>query len=236
MSAPATFRTRSRSSPIPRLENGDHLDQPTFHARYEAMPAGFRAELIGGVVYVPSPLKSDHGDFHSTIIGWLFTYRTRTRGVRVKDNATDILGPDSEPQPDAFLVIEGGQTTVNADGYVQGPPELIVEVASSSASYDLHEKRRDYEKYGVGEYVVVLVQEARVVWYARTGGPTSGFSEIAAGPNGIYQSYMFPGLWLDSAALFRDDDVRLVEVLNEGMATPEHAAFAAGLLALRKQS
>lgn len=206
---------------------GDHLDQPTFHARYEAMPENFRAELIGGVVYVPSPLKADHGGPHADLVTWANIYRSHLPAARVMDNATDILGPDSEPQPDVYLFLEGGQTRMTTDGYVEGPPEFVGEVASSSAAYDLHEKRRDYERYGVGEYLVVLVRESRVVWFTRPGGPKSGFVELAAGTDGIHRSLSLPGLWLDAAALFRSDVPRLLEVLNLGLATPEHAAFVA---------
>lgn len=215
-----------RSSPkVPAIENGDQLDQPTFHARYLAMPRGFRAELIGGIVYVPSPLKADHANIHGHIQGWAYVFRARTPGLHVLDNATDILGPDSEPQPDTFLYLEGGQTRLTTDGYVKGPPEFIAEVASSSAAYDLHVKRRDYEKYGVGEYLILLVRESRVVWFNRPAGPTSAFVELAPDSDGIYRSKLFPGLWLDPAAVFRDDAARVLEVLNLGLASPEHAAF-----------
>jgi len=191
------------------------------------MPKSFRAELIGGIVYVPSPLKSDHGGLHADVVTWANIYRSRTPGARVLDNATDVLGPDSEPQPDTLLVLEGGQTRITSDGYVEGPPELIAEVASSSAAYDLHEKRRDYERYGVGEYLVVLVRESRVVWFTRPAGPKSAFIELAAGADGIYRSPSLPGLWLDAAALFRSDLPRLLDVLNQGLAAPEHATFVA---------
>src|SRR5438128_6805251 len=129
---------------LPPLEDGDHLDQATFHARYEAMPPDFRAELIGGVVFVPSPLRLEHGESHALIMGWLTNYWSATPGTSVRDNATAILGDDSEPQPDATLVIEpgrGGQSSVSEDGYATGPPELIVGVAASSESIDLQAKR-----------------------------------------------------------------------------------------------
>jgi len=144
---------------LPPLEAGDHLDQATFHARYEAMPSDFRAELIGGVVFVPSPLRLEHGEAHALVMGWLTNYWSATPGTSVRDNATAILGEESEPQPDATLVIEpdrGGQSSVSEDGYAIGPPELIVEVASSSESIDLHAKRRDYEQAGVLEYAAPL--------------------------------------------------------------------------------
>ncbi|MDB5303985.1 MAG: hypothetical protein JWM97_1534, partial [Phycisphaerales bacterium] len=160
---------------LPSLENGDHLDQPTFHARYRSMPERFRAELIGGVVYAPSPLKADHGEIHAQVMFWLGMYRANTPGTRVLDNSTAILGPDSEPQPDGCLVVDGGQTGLNSDGYLTDPPELAVEVASTSQAFDLFEKRRDYERYCVREYLVLVVRESRALWLTRqTGQARSG--------------------------------------------------------------
>ncbi|HZL36504.1 MAG TPA: Uma2 family endonuclease [Tepidisphaeraceae bacterium] len=228
MITPSPVRaTRPSPSTLPPLENGDHLDQPTFHARYEAMSEAFRAELIGGIVHMPSPLKVNHGDAHARLIFWLATYGMNTPGIRVLDNATDILGIDSEPQPDACLTLERGQTHINSDGYLVGPPELVAEVASSSQAHDLFEKRRDYEKYGVSEYLALLVREARAAWFVRPAGQPrpAGFVELPADPDGILRSPSIPGLWLDAPALLRGDSRRIVEVLEQGMASPERAAF-----------
>ncbi len=115
------------------------------------MPPESRAELIGGIVIVPSPLSSEHGAYHALIMTWLGTYWIETPGTQARDNATAILSETSEPQPNAALLIDpacGGQTGVSADGYITGPPELIVEIATSSASIDLHRRRRDYEQAG----------------------------------------------------------------------------------------
>jgi Uma2 family endonuclease len=214
---------------LPPLEPGDHLDQKTFHARYEAMREDFRAELIGGVVYMPSPLKPPHGNMHASLMGWLFTYAAATPGVAVFDNTTQILGPKSEPQPDGCLLIlpeKGGQVREDEDGYFEGAPELIVEVASSTEAYDLHSKRRDYERAGVKEYLVVALRQARVFWFVSR---RRKFHELAAGPDGILRSKVFPGLWLEPAALLRRDGKRLLEVVQQGLTSPEHAAFAAKL-------
>lgn len=185
------------------------------------MPAKTRAELIGGIVYMPSPLKNDHGDIHATIIGWLWTYKSQTPGTKLVDNATCILGNDSEPQPDASMTIAGGQTRVNTKGYLSGAPELVVEVASSSEAYDLFEKRRDYEKYGVGEYLVLLVRENRAVWLVREEGKFVEMND----KNGILRSRLLPGLWLDVNSVFRNDNALLLEVLRQGMATPQYTEF-----------
>ena len=213
---------------LPPLEPGDHLDQPTFHARYEAMAPGTRAELIGGIVYMPPPPVGDgHSTPHGNVAYWLHHYKRFTPGVLASTDGTAVLGDDSEPQPDAALRIGiGGQTRLSPAGYVTGCPELVCEIASSTAAYDLHAKRRDYEQYGAQEYVAVVVRTPRVVWFRRDG---DRLVEVPPDVDGIYRSRAFPGLWLDPAALLTGDLHRLAAVLEQGLATPEHAAFAADL-------
>lgn len=224
------LQDKAKNTALPPLENGDHLDQKTFHERYEAMPEGTRAELIGGIVYMSSPLKRPHGKTHMRASRWLLDYEEATLGTEGFDNATTILGEQGEPQPDLCLLIshpQKGQTS-EKDEYIVGAPELIVEIASSTESIDLHDKRRDYEETGVREYVVVLVRQRRVVWFVLCNGQ---FAELPPGTDGIYRSEVFPGLWLDPAALLRLDGPRLREVLQQGLASPEHAAFVARLAA-----
>jgi len=221
---------------LPPLEAGDHLDQATFHARYEAMPPDFRAELIGGIVFVPSPLRSEHGVSHALVMGWLTNYWGATPGTQVRDNATAILGEESEPQPDAALIIEpesGGQSSLSEDGYATGPPELIVEVASSSESIDLHAKRRDYEQAGVLEYVVVVLRQRVVRWFVLQNGT---YREVEADAPGLFKSTVFTGLWLDASALLRRDVRQVMVTLQHGIETPEHAAFVQQLQARRSAS
>ncbi len=207
------------------LEAGDHLNQTTFHERYKAMPPGFRAELIWGVVIVPSPLSREHGVFHALIMGWLTNYWIATPGTEARDNATTILGEASEPQPDAALIIDpasGGQSGYSEDGYAAGPPELIVEVASSSASIDLHAKRRDYEQRGVLEYVVVVARQRRVRWFVLR---EHTYEEIAVDEHGIFKSTVFPGLWLHAEALLQLDGLKVMDILRQGMTTSAYTSF-----------
>jgi Uma2 family endonuclease len=218
---------------LPPLEAGDHLDQATFHARYEAMPPDFRAELIGGVVFVPSPLRKEHGSHHALVMGWLTNYWIATPGTETLDNTTAILGDGSEPQPDAALIIEperGGQTSVSEDGYAIGPPELIVEVASSSESIDLHRKHRDYEQAGVLEYVVVVLRQRVVRWFVLQDGT---YRDMEADARGLFKSSVFPGLWLDAPALLRRDGRQVMATLQHGIETPEHTVFVQQLQARR---
>lgn len=213
---------------LPPLENGDHLDQPTFHARYEAMPEDVHAELIGGIVYMASPLKRRHGRMHPRVNQWLTAYEDASPGTEAYDNASSILGPDSELQPDCALLIAapGYGQTHNVDDYIVGAPELVVEVASTTEAIDLHAKRTDYERAGVQEYVVVLLRQQRVIWFILRDGR---FVDLPPGVDGIFRSAVFPGLWLDPTALLRRDGPRILEVLGQGLATPEHAAFVSRL-------
>ena len=118
--------TAERTRPprtLPPLEAGQHLDQPTFHERYEAMPPETRAELVGGIVYMPSPMRRDHGDSDHPVAAWLSRYEQYTPGVMGAGGSTVKLDPRGEPQPDHLLYILpecGGQMGVDAEGYLTG--------------------------------------------------------------------------------------------------------------------
>src|SRR5262245_28044590 len=165
------------------LATGDHMTREEFHRIYAATSDAFRAELIGGIVYVPSPLRRQHG-VHHLLLGALFAaYAARTPGVEVGDNATVLLGEDAEPQPDLYLRLlpeSGGQSRTTDDDYVLGAPELIAEIAHSSRAIDLHAKKDDYARYGVHEYVVVTLREGRMHWFDLRAG-----REPDAGADGI---------------------------------------------------
>ena len=204
------------------LRHGQRLDQATFHARYDKMPEDVKYELIAGVVYMQSALKAPHGRYHSLLMAWLGQFWTATPGTDALDNTTVILGDDSEPQPDASLLIVGGQTHVDENDYLVGPPEFVAEVSDTTERIDLGAKHTDYERWSVQEYLVILVQERRVAWFARN---ETEFEELSPDDDGIMRSPAFPGLWLDSDAFFHVDAQRVQDVLNEGLATREHAEF-----------
>jgi len=221
-----------RKKTLPPLKNGDHLDQKTFHARYEAMPK-VRAQLIGGTVYMSSPMKSPHGRYGNLLSHWLGEYVLATPGTDALAGATNILGPESEPEPDGFLIIlpeHGGQTWEDNRGYINGTPEWIGEIADSTEPVDLNAKKKDYEKAGVREYMVAALRSKKVFWFARRRGK---FKELSVDGDGFYRSDVFPGLWLDPDAFLRRDAKRLLAVLRLGLASPEHAAFI-GTLAGKK--
>lgn len=218
-----------QSKRLPPLESGDRLDQPTFHARYLTMPEDCRAELIGGIVYMPSPQKVPHSKAQRLVVRWLDEYAEATPGTETLLNNTQILGPDSEPEPDACLFITseyGGRVYVDEEDYLHGAPELIVEVSSSTESIDLHRKKEDYQKAGVGEYVVLALRTQQVFWFRRQRGK---YKDIPLPADGIFRSRTFPGLWLDAEAMLRGHRQDVLAALKRGLATPEHAAFAAKL-------
>lgn len=190
------------------------------------MPEDVKAELIGGVVYMQAALKRPHGRAHGLLTYWLRSYETETPGVEAYDNATTIMGDDSEPQPDACLIIspdKGGQMRFTEDEYLQGAPEFIGEIASSSESIDLHGKKLDYQRAGVREYMVVALRQKKIYWFVNREG---SFAEVNCEPDGLYHSNSFPGLWLDPDAFLALDGKRLIDALGLGLKTHEHAEFA----------
>jgi Uma2 family endonuclease len=221
---------------IPPLEPGDHLTRDEFERRYAAMPDLKKAELIEGIVYMAAALRADrHGTPHFRLIGWLSQYETDTPGVTGSDNATNRIDLDSEPQPDVLLMIDaecGGQARLDEDGYVDGAPELVAEISNSSVSYDLHAKLRVYEKCGVREYIVWRVGDRQIDWFVLRSGK---FEPLAADNRGWLCSETFPGLWLDAGALLGGKMKQVNAVLQQGLATSEHAAFVEKLEGVKRQ-
>ena len=194
------------------------------------MPDVKKAEVIHGVVYMGSPVRfGKHGQPHARLLTWLGTYAALTQGVGLGDSATVRLDADTEPQPDALLRIEpaaGGTSWISDDDYVGGAPEFIAEIASGSASYDLHGKMDAYRRAGVKEYLVWRVDDGQVDWFALRDGD---YVRLTADESGVVSSQVFPGLRLALSALLAGDVARVVVELQEGLGTSEHAAFAASL-------
>jgi Uma2 family endonuclease len=213
------------------LHAGDRLSRAEFERRYHAHPEIKKAELIEGVVYMPTPIRFEqHGRPHFNIVTWLGTYCAATPGISPGgDNTTVRLDFENEVQPDALLRLEpaqGGRSRVTEDDYLEGPPELIVEIAASSAAYDLHDKRRVYARSGVQEYLAIQMYEQRVDWFVLREGV---YETLTPGDNGVLHSQVFPGLWLQPAALWSGDLAGMLAVLQEGLDSSEHAAFVARL-------
>ena len=207
------------------LEQGDHLSRDEFERRYDAMMDLKKAELIEGRVYMPSPVTMSHGRTHADMMTWLGTYRAMTPGVLLVDNGSIRMDDENEPQPDAFLRIESeelGNSKRSSDDYIEGAPELIVEIAASSASYDLHEKLELYRRNGVKEYMVWQIYESRLDWFELREGR---YVVLEPDSRGILHSRVFPGLDLASDALLTGDLASVLSELQAGLQTESHAAF-----------
>ena len=226
-----------KEPPVPPLNNGDRLTRAEFERIYSAHPEIKKAELIEGVVYMPSPARHrEHGKPHFHSIGWLSLYTASTPGVEGSDNATLRLDFENEPQPDALLFLPpeyGGTAGVDEEGYLEGTPELILEVSASSASYDLNQKKRVYARNGVPEYVVYLAYEQRVIWFVLRDGV---YVKQQPDGDGVLKSERFPGLWLLPGALLAGNLSGVLETLQQGLDSQEHKTFCAALARRRKEA
>ena len=215
---------------IPPLEQGDHLALAEFERRFDAMPTLKKAELIEGVVHMGSPVRwEQHGQRHGLALAWLVIYSASTPFTSAGDNCSIRLDGANHPQPDVAMRIaaeQGGQSRLSADGYVEGAPELIVEIAASTASIDLNTKLGVYQPNNVREYIVWRVLDAAIDWFHLDNGE---YRLLLPGADGVTRSEVFPGLWLDVAALIAMDFARVLGVTQQGLADGSHAAFVARL-------
>jgi Uma2 family endonuclease len=209
----------------PELNDGDRMGADEFERRYRASPWIQKAELIEGVVHVAPAVTDDHGNSHASMTYWLVAYRMETPHTRVSTDGTIRLDDRNLPQPDLSLRVEpdrGGLSRNSPEGYIVGPPELVVEVSLSSSSRDLTEKREAYRRNGIPEYLVWLVEPRQVRWHILKAGQ---YELLEPGADGWLCSEVFPGLWLDTRALLADDLRGVATALQAGLASPEHAAF-----------
>jgi Uma2 family endonuclease len=211
---------------VPPLENGDRLTRTEFERRYAAMPDLKKAELIEGVVYMAAALRfRSHGKPHGDLIIWLGNYKVATPGTELADNSTVRLDLDNVPQPDVALFLDqsvGGRVQISEDDYIEGAPELIAEIAASSASYDLGDKKKAYRRNGVQEYIVWQMFENKLDWFVLQDGE---YVSLTSDADGILRSQVFPGLWLAVEALLAEDMPTVLSVLQQGLSSPEHEAF-----------
>jgi Uma2 family endonuclease len=218
------------------LESGDSLGAIEFLRRYEAMPGVKKAELVEGTVYMPSPVRLAHGAPDTLIQTWLGSYAARTPGTQAAANVTVRLDPENVPQPDALLRILpecGGQTRLDAAGYLFGPPELIVEVVASSVAIDLHDKLRAYRRAGVREYLVWRTLDCQLDWFVLD---QDEYRSNAPDSQDVLRSPHFSGLALKVDALLDHDSAKVLDVLQTNLQGPAPAAFVAHLAAGRVES
>lgn len=208
---------------VPVLAPGDNLTRAEFLRIWDMHPEIKHAELIGGIVYMPSPLSVEHGDSESDVGAWLNYYKAHTPGTASGHNSTCLLLDDS-PQPDVnlrLLPAYGGKSYLEED-LLAGVPELLAEVCRSSVVYDLHQKKDLYEEAGVPEYVAVVLSDKEIRWHVLKQGK---YRLMKPGADGIFRSRVFPGLWLDGQALFAGDMRKVLAVLQDGLGSAEHRAF-----------
>lgn len=216
---------------LPELQSGDTLSRDEFEIRYHAMPGVKKAQLVDGVVFMPSPVSQrNHGRPQLQFVTWIGLYVGGTPGVDGGDGSSVRLDLGNEPQPDVLMYIEpdcGGRVQLDADGYIEGAPDLLVEVSASTASIDLGRKMEAYRRNHVAEHIVHRVYDDAIDWFVFRDGD---FVLLEPDPaDGILKSPTFPGLWLDAATVFRRDIPAMTAVLFRGLASPEHAAFVARL-------
>jgi hypothetical protein len=176
-------------------------------------------------VFLRGRHTAQHGASRGLIVCGLGRYELDTGGVHALTGPTILLNGVNEPEPDAVLRIDeayGGTSRIGPGDFVQGPPELIAEVAYGGESIELHEKREEYAAAGVCEYVVILLREQALRCFRFQEGT---YVDAAADADGVWRSSVFPGLWLNVDALLRLDGPVLLRTLEQGLKTPEHAAF-----------
>jgi Putative restriction endonuclease len=203
------------------------LERQEFLRRFEAMPDVKNAELIGGIVYMPSPVSRDHGVRDNRLSTWLGVYAAFTPGCEAADNSTWLMADDA-PQPDTDLRIRpeyGGASTMQGR-YVAGAPELLAEISTSSGDIELGEKMELYRSAGVREYMVLLVPLGELRWYQLV---EDLYHLLPVSADGVIRSHAFPGLWLDVESLLDGNMSRVLEVLQQGLQSSEHAAFVGHL-------
>jgi Uma2 family endonuclease len=197
------------------LESGDRLTRKEFHRRYSTRPDIKKAELVLGVVYVAARVSfGGHGEPHGLIGAWLGVFAAKTPGLRVAVSATVFLGPDSEVQPDVLALWDpphGDGARLTSDGYVEGPPQIVVEVAASSASYDLHDKMEAYRRAGVPEYIVWRVIDEQLDWFHLQNGQ---YFRLEPNEQGVIESRVLPELRLPVDRLLAGDAAAVLAAID----------------------
>jgi Uma2 family endonuclease len=204
----------------PVLVTGERMSLKEFFRRWEALPDLKHAELIDGVVYVPSPVSLEHGSLDTLVHWWLAQYALATPGCRAGNNSTWLMR-GSAPQPDAFLQIlpsHGGQSRTRKQ-YGAGAPELVVEICLTSTEVDFGPKLRLYQKAGVREYITVEMFGERITWRILQDGIYANQEKPA---DSILRSQVFPGLWLDIGGFWAEDGAKMLAALKAGLASEEH--------------
>ncbi|HEY3857616.1 MAG TPA: Uma2 family endonuclease [Verrucomicrobiae bacterium] len=220
-----TARNKARQPGVPQLLNGDHLNVPEFEQRYEIFDEDRRAELIEGIVVMSPPISSDHGKANISLAWLLSQYAVGTPRTAAAVNTSIRLDGTNEYQPDVMVWIETGAMTrvqKSANGILEGRPELVVEIALSSRSYDLNEKKAVYQRNQVPEYLIWVVMDSRIQWLVLEEG---GYVPLKGRADGTHCSRIFPGLWLNFLALVSGDGRKAIRILDNGLKSAAHKTF-----------
>lgn len=221
-----TRSPHSLTTKPPPLESGDRLSRPEFERHYAATPNVHKAELIEGIVYVASPLRfTPHAEPHGRLATWLGTYAAMTPPVLLGIEPTLRLDLDNEPQPDAVLRLDaamGGRSRITEDGYLEGTPELVAEIAASSAAIDLGDKKNAYRRNGIPEYLVWNVYDNQIEWLQLVEGV---YKPLPIEPNGTIHSQVFPGLWLATTDLLTQNMAQVLSVLHDGLQSADYQSW-----------
>jgi Uma2 family endonuclease len=207
------------------------MSQTEFADLYRRTPDSVAAELIGGVVYVSPPPSNEHDAAHMWLSAILMTYKMSVVGIEIGSSISLVMDDEFQPQPDLILrrLPEfGGRSITRADGSIQGPPELVVEIAYSRRSIELHTKMAEYARCGVVEYLVYMIDEKRLRWFDL---PTE--QELFPEESGIFKIRQFPGLWIDQQAITANNRSQMIAVLQSGLAKPAHRSFARKMQAMQ---
>ena len=183
------------------------MDLAEFLRRWDQMPALKHAELIEGVVHLASPVSLIHADFDHLFHAWLSRYEDTADGLGISGNCTCILNGNSF-QPDLAL---RRVTAPENTKYIERPPGLIIEICYSSRSYDMYTKLAAYKLAGVAEYMTVLIEDKRVDWRILNEGR---YDMLEPNRAGFLESPTFPGLRLDTGAVFPPDIKRMKAALS----------------------
>lgn len=216
------------------LDPGMRLSREEFLRRWDQLPDLKRAELIDGIVSMSSPVADSHSRFVMVLGSWVYRYEEATPGCWSGTGGTWFM-LDSVSQPDVHLILRqeaGGQSGID-DKYRTGSPELAIEVSNATLRYDTGPKLALYQRAGVREYLICSPERREILWRYLEQGRYVLLEPDAAG---VLRSRVFPGLWLDSKALFENDRLALRTTIEKGIASPEHAAFVQLLQACMSRS
>ncbi|MEX0782080.1 MAG: Uma2 family endonuclease [Dehalococcoidia bacterium] len=205
--------TTAARSLVP-LENGASFSSTQeFMEAYERTEASMKAELVEGIVYIRERPDAIHGEASAALAGWLGQHVVDRPHLRPSLNATVLLDERNVVQPDLHMRVLSSSRNRRAGPYLEGPPELVGEVAFSSASIDLHQKLETYRTHGVLEYIVWRVYDDAIDWFWLNEG---AYERLQPDRRGVVESRVFPGLRLAIPAMLKGDLKAVLAELQRG--------------------